>query len=181
MQLMQLANQSLSTALLMAAACVSACGASNDATDELRNELAGFYSSSLMQGQVDPPNARIKNFEFLDDGSGTYHRLSCTGEISNEHVFEWTLDDEGLVAKIVFGEDYVNADGVVREGTWQLPDDGCSEATVAEFNFDGIAGLTPGRGCNPQLGLVGTEGLRECEFELCGGESLRCGGAEEEE
>ena len=123
---------------LLAAACGQA---SDEDAGALRGRLSGFYSTSVSAGQVDPANTAIEIFEFNEDGTGTYQRLSCTGDASDKREFAWVIDVGATHADILFEEDYVNADGDRREGQWFFPGEGCEQGTssLAEFNFDGNA------------------------------------------
>lgn len=107
-----------------------------------------------------------------------FHELSCIDERSQDYAFKWTIED-GVGPALI---EYEGARGL--DGRWSFPDEECS-------GLDGLSWLEldsgrreilfPGRLCNPQLGLDLPDGLQECEFEVCGGKSLRCGGAEVEE
>ncbi len=155
-------------------ALVVACGPeSDDEAAELRNELAGVYSTQVEGDQVVASATWVTNYEFREDGTGTLHRLSCLKEISGEIEFAWSLDGSDSHAAIEFEEEYS-----AMSGKWTLPESDCSEnsSSRVDFEFTGGDRLFPGRRCNPQLGIEQVDGVQTCEFEVCGGESIRCGG-----
>jgi hypothetical protein len=153
---------------------VIACGPENeDDAAEVRDGLAGFYSTRVKGDQVLAHATWISIYEFRDDGTGTYHRLSCLKEVSGETEFEWSLDGSKTHASIEF-EGELSA----MNGRWTLPEPSCSMDSTSrvDFEFTGQHTLHPGRRCNPQLGIEQVDGVQTCEFEVCGGESIRCGG-----
>ena len=154
------------------------CGpGSGDEAAELRNELAGFYSTRVEGGEVLASSTWISIYEFRSDGTGSYHRLSCLKEISEEVEFEWSVERGGMHAAIEFEGEYS-----AMSGQWTVPGQDCSADSTSIFDFEpgvGVA-LLPGRRCNPQLGVENVDGVQTCEFEVCGGESIRCGGADVE-
>jgi hypothetical protein len=152
---------------------VVACGPESDGEEELRNELAGVYSTRVLGDQVLASATWISIYEFNSEGTGTYHRLSCLGEFSEDVAFEWSLRDRSTHATIEFDEEHSAMDG-----QWVLPGADCTADSTSRVEIEnvGLYTLHPGRRCNPQLGIEQVDGVQTCEFEVCGGESIRCGG-----
>ncbi|MEM6295698.1 MAG: hypothetical protein AAGA54_30775 [Myxococcota bacterium] len=177
---MQLASKKTTVFLIITVLASAGCGpAVREDVAQARNEVAGFYSSLNIGGlQVDADDTWVSIYEFRDDGTGVFHELSCIGERSQDYEFRWTLADSLGPARI----EYVEATGL--DGQWFFPDEACSGLdglSQLELEIGLELSIFPGRLCNPQLGPELPDGLQECEFEVCGGESLRCGGAEGEE
>jgi hypothetical protein len=166
------------THLALAALLIGACGpAVDEDVAELRNALAGFYSTSDIGRQVDADDTWVSIYEFREDGTGVFHRLSCIGEISEALEFDWTITDTQATASVQFGEGYPALDS-----EWTLPESDCSRFSSSTLMFDEGRRDTvfPGRRCDPQLEEALPDGLQYCEFDVCGGESILCGGTEEE-
>lgn len=163
---------------LLATLFVGACSpAVDEDVAELRNSLAGFYSTSDIGRQVDADDTWVSIYQFRGDGTGVFHRLSCIGEMSEPLEFDWTLTDTETPAHVQFGEGYSALDS-----DWLLPEPDCSQFSSSTLMFDEGRRHTifPGRRCSPQLERALPDGLQHCEFELCGGESAQCGGTAEE-
>lgn len=155
------------------------CGpAANEDVAEARDELAGFYSTADVDRQVDPDDTWVSIFEFRADGTGVYHQVSCIGERSDDAEFDWSLDEPAGPATLSFSDDFS-----ALNGQWFPPTDDCSGSGVIsriEFETGIESNLYAGRRCDPQLQQETPDGLQTCDFNLCGGESLRCGGGEDE-
>lgn len=134
---------------VLATLFVGACGPTVDEdVAELRNSLAGFYSTSDIGRQVDADDTRVSIYEFRGDGAGVLHRLSCIGETSEPLEFDWTLADTETTAQVQFAEGYSALDS-----DWLLPEPECSRFSSSALMFDEGRRDTifPGRRCNPQL------------------------------
>lgn len=160
----------LPTALLLLAACGP--GEGDEGNQALRDELAGTYSGIIGGLQVSAHSTRISIYEFREDGTGVFQRLSCDGVFSADYNFEWSVDTSvSTHAEVVFDESYGG-----RAGQWELIGEPCTAQSFSRVDIErgDRATLRPGRRCNPQLGPSAPDGLQACEFEVCGEVSRRC-------